>query len=205
MKVGIGRAAAELGVSRDTLRRWEAAGKIVVERTPSGHRRYDLAQLRSLTPVAVQSNRITLAYARVSSQDQKADLKYQVSILESCCNSNSWSFEVITDTGSGMNYQKSGLRQLIRRICDGEVGRLVVTHRDRILRFGADLVFSLCEHFGTEVVIVNATAVSSFEEDLAEDVMEIVKVFSARLYGSRNQKNKRILQQLREIAQKLEG
>lgn len=204
MKVGIGRAAAELGVSRDTLRRWEAAGKIVVERTPSGHRRYDLAQLRCLAPVAAQSHRVTVAYARVSNQDQKAELKHQVAILESYCNGNSWSFEVITDTGSGMNYQKSGLRQLIRRICDGDVGRLVVAHRDRLLRFGVDLVFSLCEHFGTEVVIINATTASTFEEDLAEDVMEIVKVFSARLYGSRNQKNKRILQQLREIAQELE-
>ena len=205
MKVGIGRAATELGVSRDTLRRWEAAGKIAVERTPSGHRRYDLAQLRSLAPIQAQSNRITVAYARISSQGQKEDLKSQVTTLELFCNSNGWSFEVITDTGSGMNYQKGGLRQLIRRICDGDVGRLVVTHTDRILRFGVDLVFSLCEHFGTEVVMINATALSAFEEELAEDVMEIVQVFSARLYGSRSDKNKRIIQQLREIAQELDS
>ena len=74
MKVGIGRAATELGVSRDTLRRSEASGKIAVERTPSGHRRYDLAQLRSLAPIQAQSNRITVAYARISSQGQKEDL-----------------------------------------------------------------------------------------------------------------------------------
>ena len=75
MRVSIGAAAKELGVSRDTLRRWEASGKIEVERTPNGHRRYDLAKLLSILPPKVPSERITLAYARVSSQDQKDDLR----------------------------------------------------------------------------------------------------------------------------------
>lgn len=91
------------------------------------------------------------------------------------------------------------MKQLISRICSGEVGRLVLTHKDRLLRFGAELVFSLCEHFGTEVVIINASEESSFEEDLAQDVIEIVTVFSARLYGSRSHKNKQVMQQLRSI------
>jgi len=69
-----------------------------------------------------------------------------------------------------------------------------------LLRFGAKLVFSLCEHFGTEVVIINASEESSFEEDLAQDVIEIVTVFSARLYGSRSHKNKQVMEQLRSIA-----
>ena len=205
MKVGIGRAAAELGVSPDTLRRWEAAGKIDVERTPTGHRRYDLAQLRCLVPLQAQSNQITLAYARALSLENKEDLKRQLTTLKSFCVTNGWRFEIIQDQGSGIDYRKSGLQQLIRRICQGNVGRLVVTHRDRLVRFGAELVFSLCEHFGTEVVIINATALSTFEEELAEDVLEIVKVFSARLYGSRNQKNRRIIHQLQEIANELEG
>lgn len=204
MKVGIGRAAAELGVSPDTLRRWEAAGKIDVERTPTGHRRYDLAQLRCLAPLQAQSNQITLGYARVLSHEYKEDLKYQLTTLESFCVTNGWKFEIIQDLGSGVDYRKSGLQQLIRRICQGNVGRLVVTHRDRLIRFGAELVFSLCEHFGTEVIIINATALSTFEEELAEDVQEIVKVFSARLYGSRNQKNRQIIHQLQEIANELE-
>ena len=76
---------------------------------------------------------------------------------------NGWVYEVIEDVGSGLNYQKKGLRQLITRICSGEIERLVITHKDRLLRFGSELVFSLCEHFGTEVVIVNASEDSSFE------------------------------------------
>ena len=114
MRVSIGAAAKELGVSRDTLRRWEAAGKIEVERTPNGHRRYDLAKLLSILPPKVPAERITLAYARVSSQDQKDDLRTQVALLESFCAANGWSYEVVQDLGSGMNYKKRGLRQLIQ-------------------------------------------------------------------------------------------
>ncbi len=203
MKVGIGRAAAELGVSPDTLRRWEAAGKIAVERTPSGHRRYNLAQLRNLAPIQAQSDRVTVAYARVSSLEEKGELKRQIATLESFCVSNGWKFELVQDCGSGINYHKRGLQQLVKRICLGDVGRLVITHKDRLLRFGVELVFSLCEHFGTEVLIINATALSSVEEELAQDVLDIITVFSARLYGSRSQKNKKIMQQLQEIAREL--
>ncbi len=205
MKVGIGRAAAELGVSRDTLRRWESAGKIEVERSPSGHRRYDLAQLRGLVPAKSASSRVTIADARVSNQNQKKELKQQVRILESFCTEQSWTFEVIQDVGSGMNYRKSGLRTLIQRICQGDVGRLVMTHRDRLVRLGIELIFSLCEHFGTEIVVINASSLADFEDEIAEDVMEIITIFSARLYGSRNSKNKDIIQQLMAVAKELKS
>lgn len=203
MKVGIGRAASELGVSRDTLRRWEAAGKIEVERTPSGHRRYDLAQLRGLVPHKNHSDRITLAYARVSHHSQKQDLKNQTSHLQSFCTSHGWNFELIQDLGSGVNYHKSGLRKLIQRICDGDVERLVMTNRDRLLRFGVDLVFALCENFQTEVVIMNVNSLEDFEDDIAEDILEIITVFSARLYGTRNDKNQKIIDRLMDIAREL--
>lgn len=200
MKVSIGRAAKELGVSIDTLRRWERLGKIIAERTPSGHRRYDLAQLIGLTPRLARSEKITICYARVSSNDQQQDLVRQIELLESFCSANGWTYEIIKDLGSGMNCRKPGLRQLIKRICDGDVGGLVLTHKDRLLRFGADLVFSLCEHFGTEIVMINASEEVSFENELASDVLEIITVFSAQLYGSRSRKNKKLLDQLREAA-----
>lgn len=203
MKVGIGRAAAELGVSRDTLRRWEAAGKITVERTPSGHRRYDLTQLQGLVPHKNNSDRITLAYARVTHPSQKKDLKDQIHHLQNFCTSHGWNFEIIQDLGSGVNYYKSGLRKLIQRICDGDVERLVMTNRDRLLRFGVDLVFALCENFQTEVVIMNVNSLEDFEDDIAEDILEIITVFSARLYGTRNEKNRRIIDRLMDIAKEL--
>jgi putative resolvase len=203
MKVGIGRAATELGVSRDTLRRWEAAGKIQVERTPSGHRRYDLVQLRGLVPRSTEVERITIIYARVSQPNQKKDLKRQVNMLETYCVDHGWEFEVIQDIGSGVNYRKSGFRKLVQRICDGDIGRLVVANRDRLLRFGIDLVFSLCENFGTEVIVLNSSSLEDFEDDIAEDILEIITVFSARLYGTRNEKNQKIIDKLMDIAKEL--
>ncbi len=146
-----------------------------------------------------------MVYARVSSHDQKEDLVRQVALLESYCAANGWTYEILQDLGSGLNYHKKGLRLLIRRICSGEIGRLVITHKDRLLRFGSELVFSLCEQFGTEVVIINASEEASFEEELVSDVLEIITVFSARLYGSRSHKNKQVLDALREAAQEVSG
>jgi predicted site-specific integrase-resolvase len=204
MKVSIGQAAKELGVNRVTLRRWEAAGKIEVERTPNGHRRYDLTKLYGLVPRPPVASRPTLAYARVSSYDQKEDLVRQASLLETFCAANGWTYEVIQDFGSGLNYNKKGIQQLIRRICSGTVGRLVLTHKDRLLRFGSELVFALCEVYHTEVVIINQGEVPlSFEEELAQDVLEIITVFSARLYGSRSHKNRKLIETLRQAAEQL--
>jgi predicted site-specific integrase-resolvase len=80
---------------------------------------------------------------------------------------------------------------------------LVLTHKDRLLRFGSELIFSLCEQFGTEIVIINRTEDATFEEDLAQDVLEIITVFSARLYGSRSHKNKKIIEELKEVAERI--
>jgi putative resolvase len=97
-----------------------------------------------------------------------------------------------------MNYHKKGLKKLLNDLTRGRVGRLVLTHQDRLLRFGAELVFGLCETKGVEVVILNQGKDLSFEEDLAKDVLEIITVFSARLYGSRSRKNKKLIADLRE-------
>lgn len=200
MKVNIGRAAKEIGVSKETLRRWELAGKIKVERTLKGHRRYDLTSLRGIHSIRRFDLKKTIAYVRVSSHDQKEDLKRQVALLEAYCASHGWQFEILQDLGSGLNYSKKGLKKLIKEICLNGVQRLVITHKDRLLRFGSELIFSLCEQFGVEVVIINSTEDTSFEDDLVQDVLEIITVFSARLYGSRSRKNKKLLDALKEAA-----
>ncbi|MEQ8969076.1 MAG: IS607 family transposase [Coleofasciculus sp. C1-SOL-03] len=192
-------AATLLGVTVKTLHRWELNGKIRSSRTAGGHRRYDIADLIGNK----SGNELTVGYARVSSHDQKDDLNRQVLVLESYCAKQGWEFEIIQDLGSGMNYKKKGLIRLIKLITSYQVERLVLTHKDRLLRFGSDLIFTLCETFGTEVIIINRSDDSIFEEDLAADVLEIITVFSARLYGSRSHKNKKIVDELREVAKKL--
>lgn len=196
--VSIGVAAKTLGVSIMTMRRWDASGKITSERSAGGQRRYDLMKLRPesfRTPVV---ERKTIAYARVSSHDQKADLERQKQVLELYCAAQGWTFEVIADLGSGMNYNKRGLKRLLEEIIEGSIARLVITHKDRLLRFGAELVFAICEAKGVEVVILNKGEDSTFEEDLASDVLEIITVFSARLYGSRSRKNAKLLKAVQD-------
>lgn len=143
----------------------------------------------------------TLAYARVSSQDQKHDLDRQDAVLSGYCQSNGWNYEVIRDLGSGMNYRKKGLNKLLTAILDGDVARLVITHKDRLLRFGSELIFVVCEYHDIEVIILNKKEDATFEEDLASDVLEIITVFSARLYGCRSNKNKKLLEKLAQATQ----
>lgn len=196
--VSISKAAKILGVSEITLRRWDEEGKLIAIKTEGGHRRYDISKLKPETvrKYDFADNRKTIAYARVSSHDQKPDLERQKQVLELFCSKNGWSFEIIADLGSGMNYHKKGLQKLLNAVLDDSAGRLVLTHKDRLLRFGAELVFAICEAKGVEVVIINKGDDTTFEEDLATDVLEIITVFSARLYGSRSKKNKKLLEGL---------
>lgn len=98
------------------------------------------------------------------------------------------------------NWDKKGLTKLLNQILDGKVKRLVLTHKDRLLRFGAELVFAICEAKEVEVIIINKGEESvKFEEELAKDVLEIITVFSARLYGSRSKKNKKLLDEMQEV------
>lgn len=199
--VTIEKAAEILGVSTQTLRRWENEGRLTPERTKGGHRRYDLHLLQPHAFHKAQKNLTTIAYARVSSHDQKSDLERQKQMLEMYCASNGWSFEIVSDLGSGMNYHKKGLRLLLEKIIEGNMGRLVLTHKDRLLRFGAELVFAVCEQKGIEVVIINKGDQPSFEQELAQDVLEIITVFSARLYGARSGKNKKLVDGLKKVVE----
>lgn len=180
-----------------TLRRWEASGRLTPARTEGGQRRYDLTALRPAAPHIAPALQRTVAYARVSSHDQRADLKRQKQVLELYCASHGWTVDIIADLGSGMNYRKRGLKRLLDGIVEGEVGRLVLTHKDRLLRFGAELLFALCQAKQVEVVIINKGEDTSFEEELASDVLEIITVFSARLYGSRSHRNQKLIDGVR--------
>lgn len=203
--VTIGEASKVLGVSITTLRRWEREGRLQPDEiTPGGHRRYDLVKLRPELFRLQRGDRRTVAYARVSSHDQKADLERQKQVLELYCASQGWTFEVVYDLGSGINYHKKGLKRLLSKILQDEVGRLVITHKDRLLRFGAELVFAICEAKEVEVVILNQGEDTTFEEDLAKDVLEIMTVFSARLYGSRSRKNQKLIDGMKQVVEDAE-
>ena len=155
------------------------------------HRRYDISQVRQVLGLAGPTEeQVTLGYARVSSHDQKEQLQTQAQRLQEYCKAQGYAnTEVITDLGSGMNYKKPGLLKLLRLVLQGRVKRLVLVTKDRLLRFGAELLFQMCRVFGVEVVVLDATPDASREQQLTEDLVEILTVFSSRLYGSRSRKN----------------
>jgi putative resolvase len=170
------------GVSLHTLRRWEKSGKIQAIRTPSGQRRYEIASYAGLSREG--EKRAIVAYARVSSRGQKADLDRQVAkLLELYPNA-----ELITDIASGLNFKRAGLRAVLERVRQSDVGVIVVAHKDRLARFGFDLIQWLCELDGAKIVVLNQDGLSP-ERELVEDLLAIVHVFSCRLYGLRKYKS----------------
>jgi putative resolvase len=199
--LSISDMASVLGVTPKTVRLWEKEGKISSIKTEGGHRRFYPSEVLKNKK---QSN-ITIGYARVSTSEQKDDLDRQKKILELYCAEKGWECEIISDIGSGINYNKKGLERLIKLICLGEIERLVVSHKDRLLRFGSEIIFSICEQHNVEIVIINKSINSTFEEELTNDVLEIITVFSAKLYGSRSHKNKKIIDKINEVKEKVEN
>jgi putative resolvase len=174
--------AQYFGVCLHTLRRWEKDGKIQAIRTPSGQRRYDIASYTGISNERTQ--RAIIAYARVSSRAQKADLDRQAAkLLELYPNA-----ELITDIASGLNFKRTGLRTVLERVRQGNVGSIVVAHKDRLARFGFELISWLCELDGTKIVVLNQDGLSP-ERELVEDILAIVHVFSCRLGGLRKYKS----------------
>ena len=203
--VNISEAARILGVTTTTLRNWDKKGLLKPDELTKGKaRRYRVESLRNINRniIVTKDDLKTIAYARVSSHDQKEDLNRQIQVLELYCSKHGYKYEVIQDLGSGMNYYKKGLTKLIDLILDNQVQRLVLTHKDRLLRLGAELIFSICEAKNVEVIIINqGDEAPSFEEELAKDVLEIITVFSARLYGSRSKKNKKLINDLEKVVE----
>lgn len=194
MFVSIGLAAIAIGVSISTLRRWEKEERFLPEsRTLGGHRRYSKAQIRILLALPESAPPIEKAvcYARVSSHDQKKDLETQKRKLEDFAKKSFKQYELISDLGSGLNYKKPGLKKLLKLIHTESFSHLIINHKDRLLRFGSEIVFFMCRQKNIEIVILEDDTERSFEMELSSDVIELMTVFSARLYGRRSQQNRK--------------
>ena len=194
--VKIGKAAEMPGTTPEVLCKWEKTGELLPARkTRGGTRYYAVADLLGSANEAAP----TLCYARVSGRDQEADLDRQQAALEAYCAAKGWQAETIRDLGSGMHCRKAGLQRLLDLIMKRRIRRLVPTHQDRLLRFGADLVFALCEWQGLEIVIMHKGEPPAFEEALAQDVRAIITVCSARWYGRRSHKSRQWIDALKSV------
>ena len=194
MKVNIGKVAEEIGVTIHTIRRWEREGKIKSERTEGGHRRYDLEQVISyVNSKNNKPEKIAVGYARVSTAKKKDDLERQKQLLELYCAAKGYKYKIIEDIGSGLNYEKKGLKELIAMMEHNQMSHLVLNYKDRLLRFGSEIIFEMCRLRGIEIVILNEDEQKKHQEEVVEDVLSVITDFSAKLYGSESHRNKEIV------------
>lgn len=197
--LGIGEAAKALGVSEQTLRNWEKRGWFVPHhKSAAGTRYYTQEQINAFLGVIgreVKDNRKIIAYCRVSSYKQKDDLERQIDNVRMYCISRGYQFEIITDIGSGINYNKKGINKLLNMVINGEVSKIIVLYKDRLLRFGYELFENICKAYGTEIEIIDSTEKTE-EQELVEDLVQIITVFSCKLHGKRPKNTKKLLEQV---------
>lgn len=201
----IGQFAELIGVTTQTLRNWDKVGKLrPSHKGKSGYRYYSHQQLQYYLGLKGENPamRKIIGYCRVSSNKQKDDLERQVENVKTYMTAKGYSFEVITDIGSGINYNKKGLNQLIEMITASEVEKIVVLYKDRLLRFGYELIENLCNKYGTTIEIIDNTKKIE-EQELVEDLVQIVTVFSCKLQGRRANKAKKMMKTLKSLRELL--
>lgn len=200
--LSIGKFAKSLGVSIQTLRNWDKEGKLKPTYvTENGYRYYSedlLNKFRNIKNVN-KIKKKNILYARVSTKNQKDDLDRQVDNLKQYAYSKGYSFEIITDIGSGINYKKEGLLKMINLVECGEVDRIIVLYKDRLIRFGYDLIEYICKLNDTKIEIVDNSTISK-EQELTEDLIQIVTVFANKLYGARSKKTINLIKSVKENA-----
>ena len=193
-----------LGVTAQTLRNWDKEGKLKPSYVKSnGYRYYSEESILAYTQERkTKKNLNVIGYARVSSEKQSDDLERQVNNLKEYLSSKFDSFDIITDIGSGINYNKPGLLKLIEKINRKEVDLIVVLYKDRLLRFG----FELVEHFANlnnvKIEVLDKLDKTQ-DEELVEDLVQIITVFSCKIQGKRKSKTKQLLEDFSQKIQEI--
>ena len=196
----IGQFAKAIGKTTKTLRNWDKNGKLKPVRVEdTGYRYYSQEQLNHFLGLKLekQINKKIIGYCRVSSHKQKDDLERQIENVKTYMYAKGYQFEIITDIGSGINYNKKGLNQIIDMVTNSEVQKIVVLYKDKLIRFGYELIENLCNKFGTIIEIIDNTEKTE-QQELVEDLVQIVTVFSCRLQGKRANKAKKMIKELIE-------
>lgn len=198
--VSIGKFAKMVGVTTTTLRRMHQSGDFIPHHvTKGGTRYYSMEQLKEFSN-APETEKLVVGYCRVSTPAQKDDLQTQVENVKAYMYAKGYKFEIITDVGSGINYKKKGLRKLVNKINNHEVSTVVILYKDRLIRFGYELLEYLCEINGVSIEIIDNTEQSK-EQELTDDLIQIITVFANRLYGQRSKRTKRLIDEVRKNAE----
>lgn len=190
--------AEKLGVSIKTLQRWDNTGKLPARRTPSNQRYYTEDQYFDYMGMSVEKpHRKVVAYARVSSRNQKDALKNQIDFIRTFANAKGIILdECIEDIGSGLNYNRPKWNELLQAVMRDEIATIYVTYKDRFIRFGFEWFENLCKQHQTEIVVLNHEETSP-DIELVEDLVSIINAFSSQLDGLR--KYKKIIKEDKEV------
>ena len=191
-------------MSVKTLQRWDRDGILKANRTPTDRRYYTYDQYLQFKGIQTENDiRDTVIYARVSTRNQKDDLQNQVEFLKQFCNAKGIIVnQCVEDFGSGLNYNRKKWNRLLDEVMANKIKTIVISNKDRFIRFGYDWFEKFCEKFNTKIIIVNNETISPNEE-LVQDIISILHVFSCRLYGLRKYKNQ--IKEDEEIAKELQN
>lgn len=197
MLMSIGKFAKKIGVSVSTVRHWDNINVLKpVKVSNTGYRYYSQEQVDKYLDNYNKNDKVIL-YGRVSTLEQKDDLERQIQNLKTYAYSKGYSFEVITDIGSGMNYKNKGLIKLLELISHNQINRIVILYKDRLVRFGFEIIEKLCELHNVALEIVDNTETSK-EQELTDDLIQIITVFANRLYGRRHKKILSLIKQVKD-------
>ena len=201
----VGEFAEKVGVSISTLQRWDRTKVLKSKRTPTNQRYYtdeDLNKVLNLE-AETKSKRKNVGYCRVSTQGQKHNLENQQEFVSIYSLSNGVILdEIYTDIGSGLNYKRQNWSKLLKQVEANEIDKIYITYKDRFVRFGYEWFEEFCASHGTEIIVLNQKQTSP-EEELTEDLLSILHVFSERNHELRRCKTE-INKELKEINEKKE-
>ena len=189
--VGNKKASEILGVSRLTLYEMEKKGQLETIRTPGGKRLYNVEKFinaqtdnKQIITITQNINKKNICYCRVSTRNQKDDLERQIKYMSQ----KFPTFEIISDIGSGLNFNRKGLNKIIDYAIKGQINKLAIAYRDRLCRFGYEMIENIINKYSNgEIIILNELNLSP-EQELTKDLVQIMNVFSARMNGLRKYK-----------------
>ena len=197
--MSIGKFAKKVGVNVATLRRMDASGDLKPYHVSKGGTRYYSTEQLKYFGDTQQKAKLVVGYCRVSTPSQKDDLENQVNNVKTYMIAKGYSFEMITDIGSGIDYKRQGLKKLIDKINNQEISKIVILYKDRLVGFGYELIEYLCFINNIEIEIIDHTETSK-EQELTDDLIQIITVFANRLYGQRSKKTKHLIDEVKNNA-----
>lgn len=197
-RYSIRKFADLIDVNPQTLRNWDKEGKLkpAYVNPDTGYRYYSEEQLQEQLG-KIAEEKIVVGYCRVSSKKQQADLEQQVQNMKTYLLAQGKPFKIVTDIGSGINYNKKGLNEVIDLVMDKKVSKIVVLYKDRLVRFGYELIKNICDKNNVSIEIIDHNEKSE-QEEVVEDLVQIITVFSCKLQGKRSKKTKELIKELKK-------